>query len=530
MGDSVTYKILREHLVEGRLEPGNEIGIRIDQTLTQDATGTMAYLQFEALGIPRVKTELSVSYVDHNTLQMGFENADDHRYLQTMNDAYGIYHSKAGNGICHQVHLERFGRPGATIRFPQMNVATMHLSSEEQAMLDGQMGAGVQKAMEIVTALGRIYGAERLVPVTSVQVAGVSYRNLGDAGLEFLSEWAAQGARVCVPTTLNPAGMDLTQWRELGFDPDFARRQQAVVEAFARMGVTTTCTCTPYLIGNRPKLGDHLAWAESSAVSFANSVLGARTNREGGPSALAAAITGRTAAYGMHLDRQRQATLRVEVHCPVVSFSDFGALGYLVGKVAQNRVPYFLGLEAITEGQLKALGAAMAASGAVALYHVDGVTPEVRSSAQVLADEMEDLVIRDLAAGYDALTQIPEPRIQTIDLVWIGCPHASLAEVERVVDLLAGRKVRSELWITTARGVRDQAADRGLVAAVEACGGQVVADTCVVVAPVHELGFCSMATPSGKGAFYGPGHAGLAVRYGTLEQCIQAAVEGQWQE
>jgi aconitate hydratase len=115
MGDSVTYKILREHLIEGALETGQEIGIRIDQTLTQDATGTMAYLQFEALGIPRVKTELSVSYVDHNTLQMGFENADDHRYLQTMNDAYGIYYSKAGNGICHQVHLERFGRPGATL-------------------------------------------------------------------------------------------------------------------------------------------------------------------------------------------------------------------------------------------------------------------------------------------------------------------------------------------------------------------------------------------------------------------------------
>jgi predicted aconitase len=411
-----------------------------------------------------------------------------------------------------------------------MNVTTMRLSSDEQAMLEGEMGAGVRKAMEIVTALGRIYGAQRLVPVASVQVAGVSYKNLGDAGLEFLAEWAARGARVCVPTTLNPAGMDLTRWREVGFDPDFARRQQAVVEAFARMGVTTTCTCTPYLVGNRPKLGDHVAWAESSAVSFANSVLGARTNREGGPSALAAAITGRTAAYGMHLDRHRRATLHVEVRCPVISLSDFGALGYLVGKRAQNRVPYFLGLEAIGEGQLKALGAAMAASGAVALYHVDGVTPEVRSGAEILSAEMEDLVIHDLNAGYDALTQAPESRIPIIDLVWIGCPHASLAEVEQVVDLLAGRQVRSALWITVARDVRDQAAERGLVAAVEACGGQVVADTCVVVAPVRELGFRSMATPSGKGAYYGPGHAGLDVQYGTLEQCIQAAVEGRWTE
>jgi predicted aconitase len=422
-------------------------------------------------------------------------------------------------------------------------------------MLAGEHGPGVRKAMEIVTALGRIYGAEQLVPVSSVQVAGVSYKNLGQAGLEFLAQWAAQGARVRVPTTLNPAGMDLTRWRALGFDETFAQRQTAVVEAFARMGVTTTCTCTPYLVGNRPQLGDHVAWAESSAVSFANSVLGARTNREGGPSALAAAITGRTAAYGLHLDVNRRATLRVEVCCPVVSSADFGALGYLVGQAAQNRVTFFeeLGvgnwrletpalvaagasvgdweLEIRDWDKLKALGAAMAASGAVALYHVAGVTPETVAGADVLAPDAEKMIIRDLSPGYAALsrpainTQYP---ISTLDLVWIGCPHASLAEIEQVVTLLAGRRVQSALWITVARDVREQAAIRGLVAAVEACGGQVVADTCVVVAPLRELGFRSMATPSGKGAYYGPGHAGLAVRYGSLARCIEAAVEGRW--
>jgi predicted aconitase len=422
-------------------------------------------------------------------------------------------------------------------------------------MLAGEHGPGVQKAMEIVTALGRIYGAEQLVPVSSVQVAGVSYKNLGQAGLEFLTEWAEQGARVRVPTTLNPAGMDLTRWQALGFDETFAQRQTAVVEAFARMGVTTTCTCTPYLVGNRPQLGEHVAWAESSAVSFANSVLGARTNREGGPSALAAAISGRTAAYGLHLEQNRRATLRVEVRCPVVSSADFGALGYLVAQAARNRVPFFEGLEVGdtctcrrrckcwelgTGGwdEFKALGAAMAASGAVALYHVADVTPEAATGADVLAPDAERLVIRDLSPGYAALespipnTQSPIPNLQypipTIDLVWIGCPHASLAEIEQVVALLAGRRVRSALWITVASDVRKQAATRGLVAAVEACGGQIVADTCVVVAPVRELGFRSMATPSGKGAYYGPGHAGLAVRYGSLAQCIEAAVEGRW--
>ncbi|RLC61657.1 MAG: hypothetical protein DRI80_08215, partial [Chloroflexota bacterium] len=155
----------------------------------------------------------------------------------------------------------------------------MKLSAEEQAMLAGDSGPGVRKAMEIVVTLGRIYGARRLVPVGSVQVAGVSYRNLGEAGLEFLREWAGQGARVRVPTTLNPAGMDLHAWRELGFSETFAHRQLAVIEAYRRLGVRTTCTCTPYLVGNVPRRGEHIAWAESSAVSYANSVLGARTNR-----------------------------------------------------------------------------------------------------------------------------------------------------------------------------------------------------------------------------------------------------------
>jgi predicted aconitase len=423
----------------------------------------------------------------------------------------------------------------------------MEVSVEEQAMLDGEMGPGVRKAMEIVTKLGAMFGAERLVGVTSVQVAGVSYKNLGDAGLEFLTEWADQGAHACVWTTLNPAGMDLARWRELGFDENFAERQKAVIRAFARMGVSPTCTCTPYLVGNRPRMGEHVAWAESSAVSFANSVLGARTNREGGPSALAAAITGRTAAYGLHLSENRRATLRVRVRCPLRSQADLGALGYLVGRAAQNRVPFFEGLETRDESSLKALGAAMAASGAVALYHVAEVTPEAASGIDVLSPDAELLEIDDLSPGYAALTCPPVRTLgrcggrrqgspaqgqardeRPIDLVWIGCPHASLPEIEKVVKLLAGRRVRAALWITVARDVYAEATQSGLLEALEACGGQIVADTCVVVAPVRELGFRSMATPSAKGAYYGPTRAGLDVYYGTWEQCIEAAVAGSW--
>ena len=393
-------------------------------------------------------------------------------------------------------------------------------------MLVGDFGPGVRQAMEIIVALGRIYGARHLVPVGSVQVAGVSYRNLGEAGLEFLRQWADQGARVRVPTTLNPAGIDLHAWRELGFSDQFARRQVAVIEAYERLGVRPTCTCTPYLVGNVPRLGEHVAWAESSAVSYANSVLGARTNREGGPGALAAAITGRTAAYGLHLDENRRATLRVVVRCPVRTVSDWGALGWAVGKAARNRVPYFVGLEEMCSGaasKLKALGAAMAASGAVSLAHIAGVTPEA-GRTDVLAPGHETLVVDDLQLAYAVLNS----EVRQIDLVWFGCPHGSLEEITEVARLLAGRQVKAALWITTAREVRRRAEAEGLVAAIEASGGRVVADMCVAVAPMRELGFRALATPSAKGAIYAASLAGLAVRFGTVEQCIEAAVSGVW--
>ncbi len=188
----------------------------------------------------------------------------------------------------------------------------MYLTKNEQKMLDGEEGYAAKKSMEILVALGNIYGAEKLIEVGSVQVAGVSYHNLGDAGLEFLNELAKDG-KVKVLTTLNPAGMDLENWQNLGIDPEFARKQNLVIEAFSKMGIIVSCTCTPYLIGNLPRYGEHVAWSESSAVTFANSVIGAKTNREGGPSALAAAFVGKTPCYGLHLDENRVPDIHVEV-------------------------------------------------------------------------------------------------------------------------------------------------------------------------------------------------------------------------
>jgi predicted aconitase len=401
----------------------------------------------------------------------------------------------------------------------------MRLTAEEEAMLAGDSGPAVTKAMEILVALGTIYGAEDLVPVSSVQVAGVSFGNVGQAGLEFIQEWADQGARVVVPTTLNPAGMDLEAWQEMGVPEDFARPQLLLIEAYKAMGITISCSCTPYLLGVVPQLGEHLAWSESSAVGYANSVLGARTNREGGPSALAAAITGRTPNYGLHLDHNRQAQLVVNVKCEVDSVADYGALGYVVGKWAGDSVPYLRLLSGRKPGleQLKAFSAALAASGAVALYHLEDVTAEARLGL-VLSTDLPRITIESLEDAYRAL----DGAGRSVDLVWIGCPHASLEEMEQVADLLSGRTVTAELWVTGAREIVEQAQARGLSERLQAAGARLVAGACLIGAPLRQMGFTSVATNSSKGAFYLRSLQDGDVRFGSLAQCIEAAVTGSW--
>ena len=419
----------------------------------------------------------------------------------------------------------------------------LKLSSAEQALLAGAEGPGVQRAMEIVVTLGRIYGAPDLVPVSHVQIAGVSYKNLGDAGVDFLNQWAQEGARARVPATLNPAGMELERWQEMGFSPDFANPQMEAIQAFVKMGITPTMSCTPYLFAHyAPRRGHHLAWAESSAVAWANSVVGAYTNREGGPSALAAAIVGCTARYGYHLPQNRRATHVVEISCEVRSIADFGALSYIVGKRVGDGVPWFADLAAwlpplpadLTIGgdagdRLKTLGAGLAAYGAVALYHIAGYTPEAKDQGEALIrDDAQRIVITSLAEGYAVMDA--DPDITDIDLVTLGCPHASLSELRHIAQRLRGQKLTTRLWITTSRITRNRAAQEGLVEIIEAAGGEVVADTCAVVAPVRSLGIRTMATNAGKMANYAPMHSGVKMRYGTMEQCLSAAISGHWPE
>ena len=382
-------------------------------------------------------------------------------------------------------------------------------------MLAGEHGEVVERNFRLLMRLGEIYGADRMIPVGSVQVAGVSYKSIGDPGIEFLEDMANRGAKVKVPTTLNPPGMDLVDWRELGFPEDFAEKQLQIMDAFKKMGIAMTATCTPYLVGNMPRFGEHIAWSESSAVSFANSVIGARTNREGGPSALAAALCGVTPNYGLHLDEKRKPTLLVKVNADLKDNSDFGALGYHVGKIVKDGIPYFKGIKKAELEQLKALGAAMAASGAVALYHVEKITPEAHLMSPNGLEGIE-FGEKELKEAYAKLNTGESP-----DIVILGCPHASLKEIAELASKLEGKRLKKPVWICTARATKEAADRMGLVKKIESAGGKVVADTCTVVSPIERMGFKCTAVNSGKAANYLPGFCKQTVVFNNVDELLK---------
>jgi len=390
----------------------------------------------------------------------------------------------------------------------------MYLTKEEEQILDGEAGETLRQAIEILVALGDIYGADRLIPIKSAQIAGVSYKTMGDAGLEWISDLKG---RVKVPAILNPAGMDLQDWERLRISPEFAEKQKLIVQAYEKLGIRCECTCTPYTLeGFDVGYGDHLAWSESSAVSYANSVLGARTNREGGPSALSAALLGKTANYGFHLDENRVPEISFDVEYPLKG-SDYGALGYVAGKLAGSKVPVFHLRSTPYVDELKALGAAMAASGAVALYHVEGVTPEICRVNFEEPSEKITIEKSQLDEVYESLRKsCKEP-----ELITIGCPHCSAAELEKAAKLLRGKTVSKEFWIFTSRELAKRYPE--YVGAIEESGAKVVCDTCMVVSPATNSYSCVMVN-SGKALAYVPGMCGAEAVYGSMEACVEEAV------
>jgi len=390
-------------------------------------------------------------------------------------------------------------------------VTGMQLDPEDERILAGEQGETRQKMLELLIALGKVFGAEKLVPIRSAQVSGASYKTIGKYGLEWLS---SLDARAVVPAVLNPIGMPRTRWEEMGIDPDFAKNQQAVVAAYERLGIRLDCTCTPYYL-HETRYGDHLAWSESSAVSYANSVLGARTNREGGPGALAAALVGKTPCYGLHLAKNRVPQMVIDVHADTAGWgiAEFGALGFHAGKLVGNKVPFFRGIRPEPD-QLKAIGAAMAATGAVALYHVEETTPEARKNRYDL-DGLDTVPVEKSEIAR-LFSEIP------VDAVAVGCPHCSPMELAGIARLLAGKVVTKPLYVFAAQGVIDR--NVKVVNSIEKSGARVFADTCMVVSPAMEQ-YHSIMVNSGKALAYVPNMCGGQARIGTIEDCIRVATE-----
>lgn len=391
----------------------------------------------------------------------------------------------------------------------------MHLTEQEKEMLNGAKGNAVKKSMEILVALGEIYGAKKLIDVTSVQIAGVSYDNLGDAGLEFLSEMAKDG-KTKVLTTLNPAGMGMENYATLGISEEFAIKQKLVIEAFTKMGVIPTCTCTPYLIGNNPHYGENIAWSESSAVAYANSVLGAKTNREGGPSALASALTGKTPEYGMHLDENRNAKIKIKVECEIKGTHEFGALGKVIGEKVKSKPTYIAGIKKATIEELKSFSASIATYGGAAIFHMEGITPNKTPIPN------EEIII----TKNEIEKAIKEMRMDDceIDFISVGCPHASINEIAKLAELLTGKKVTKEFWITTARPTKKIADSAGYTKIIENAGAKFAADTCCVVAPIKGRFKC-LATDSAKGCYYAYSKNQSKTKILPLEKLVEEACE-----
>ena len=312
--------------------------------------------------------------------------------------------------------------------------------------------------------------------------------------------------------------MDLEEWKKLAISEDFAKNQLRVVDAFGKMGIITTCSCTPYLYGNLPHYGQNIAWSESSAVCFANSVLGARTNREGGPSALSAAFVGKTPEYGFHLDENRQPEIKVIVKTPVIGTSQFGALGKVLGDKFGKKITYITGIPKATVEELKSFCASYATYGGVALFHMEGITPDKVKSIPTISEEVTDI---DLKKAVDDLTDDVE-----IDFISLGCPHASLAELEYLAKKLEGKKMnpKKEMWITTARPTKQIADRMGFTKKIEDSGAKLAADTCCVVAPIKGR-FHGLASDSAKMCYYGSGRNKFSVKIMSVDECIEEALK-----
>jgi len=409
----------------------------------------------------------------------------------------------------------------------------LQLSERDQAMLAGEFGRGAARAMQIVARTAHVMSAPNLIDICSAHIDGCLYH--GQASLDFVELFVEAGARVAVSTTLNVGSLDLIHPELYHGDRAVQSAAQRLMQAHLLLGCESSFTCAPYQLKNRPAKGEQIAWAESNAIVFANSVLGARTSRYGDFLDLAAAITGRAPYAGLHVEENRagRIVLRVEAFAHRTSRDIyFAALGLLVGKIAGAVVPAITGLpDDTSEDELKALGAAAASSGAVALFHAVGITPEAPTLDAALQGQAPlktvDVALADLDEVRQTLNQGREG--DELVAVALGTPHFSLAEFQRLAKILDAYEgaPKSDFYINTSRFILWELGERGLARAFEERGIQIVVDTCTYITPVMKKLSGLVMTNSGKWASYAPANIGVTVAYGSMDECVRSAFEGK---
>lgn len=414
----------------------------------------------------------------------------------------------------------------------------MKLEAVDQDLLDGKYGEAAARAMALLHRYGTALAAEQFVSIQSAHIDACLYH--GRSSLDFVAAFMATDAKVRVPTTLNVSAADLRSPQINHADESFIGGQRALIDAYEALGCVATLTCAPYQRLFRPRAGDHIAWAESNAIVFANSVLGARTDRYGDFADLCAALTGRVPLVGLHRPENRKASLVVDLSQirPRDGERDrfYACLGYRLGLIANGRVPVLTGLDdQPSEDELKALGASAASSGSIALFHIVGVTPEAPSLDAVTAagplnyEHISDQHIADVAHSLCRLS--PEEKI---DAVCLGTPHFSLAECSRLTDLVSGRRKAPhvELIVSTSREIADQVETEDRFAPLRAFGVRLIVDTCTYFNTIVPDGDGALLTNSGKWAHYAPGALRRRVGLMTLEDCVTSVCLGRvapWQ-